>query len=133
MGSFVRETKIKNYTPAPIVLENPVGRNIMSLAKALSLPTRDRKLLIAMWSDFSFLYKEKIKDDEVTLWSVALIYSFIKLNKTYTFSLTDYARYAQITEDNIFAKIDIIEDVLKIEEYDPRYINEEGLIILMMS
>lgn len=132
MGSFNRETKVKDYYPMPLVEDSPVILAASQLIKNFGFSYRAQKLLQRLWSDFC-ASGENISEAEIGTWAVALVYVFVNLNKTYKFSITEYGKKAHISEDEVLEKAKIIEMVLEIEPFDPRYIDEEGMLMLALS
>ena len=132
MGTFTHETRIKDYVPRAAAEDHPVLLAAWRLLGTVNFPYRDQKLLIQLWSDF-LAGGTFIPADGVITWAIALIYVFIKLNKTYKISPVKYGKRANISEEEILEKVSCIELTLGIEPFDPRYIDEDGMLMLAMS
>lgn len=131
--SFHKKTSIRDYKPAPLPKKNPVLAMVKALTVSLHFPNRDKNLLFNLWADFMATGKAPAPEDTDVTWGIALFATYVKLNHTYSFSVEDYATVAQLDSTEIYEKAARIEEALALEEFDPRYINEEGLLTMILS
>lgn len=134
LEAFRWTTDITAYEPAPPVRKNRVCEYISMLYQHLHLPYRDRKNLDRMWNDF---YSRSpiacMQDEDFLLWSVALLGAYMEANATLFFDMDHYIRSMQFDRKKIEEKITHIQNTLALEEFDPRYVNEEAMISMILT
>lgn len=106
------------------LLKNIMLKNYFSVA--------DVHLATQMWCDFQADGAEKSNYSEV-VWAAGIIYAFIKLNCAYTFFDGHIAKFCGVDLPEMQKAAAEICTALRIEEHDPRYSNEEGLLVMLMS
>lgn len=62
------------------------------------------------------------------------MYCFVKLNDVYTFTEKQVFAMCRAT-DHVKLKqmIDMLNKTLQLEAHDPRYVNEEGLLLMLLQ
>lgn len=132
LDSFNYTSDIKVYTPAKIDNEDRVCQLLSGLMSAYRFTKYDICLAQTMWSDFKKLTGKQIKVGE--LWAAAVIYNFIQANAVYNYDLDKVSEMCHnIPAASIKAAADEIKLSLAVEKHDPRYINEEGLLLMLLS
>lgn len=134
--AFPYRTKIKNYRAPEKYVPCHVMDELEDIAEMLEMPYRERMLLFNLWTDFlSATAKKEIKNirSEAFLWALAVLFIHIQINDENTISLDEFALKGEISREAIGIKVKEISDVLAIEEFDPRYVTEEGLIKMLIN
>lgn len=131
MDRFDYKTKVNSYKSQPI-LDDKVSNKLKKAMLSYSFSSLDVRLVQTLWSDYKHLTGEKATLPEV--WTAAALYTFTELNCVYTY---DIGKISEICE---FVPIDAIKrasqsmkEVLAIETHDPRYVNEEGLLLMALQ
>lgn len=96
----------------------------------------DVQLLRTMWSDFmkAFGFMLEEPEQDAGYWVAALIYNFVKLNEVYTFTDKQIARICHAEDEELLQQsIGAVKEALRLEPHDPRYVNEEGLLLMLMQ
>ena len=57
----------------------------------------------------------------------------VKLNAAYVFFDEHIAKFCGVTQEVMQQAAQTVVSALHIEEHDPRYSNEEGLLVMLMS
>ena len=135
MEGFNFSTQISDYQPAAL-LEDKTSAMLESLRGTGLFSAYDIQLMRTMWSDF-MLRGNALPDNtdaDFEHWTAAVMYCFVKLNDVYTFTekqvfamcrATDHAKLKQM--------IDMLNETLQLEAHDPRYVNEEGLLLMLLQ
>lgn len=135
MEGFNFSTQISDYQPAAL-LKDKTSAMLESLRGTGLFSAYDIQLMRTMWSDF-MLRGNALPDNtdaDFEHWTAAVMYCFVKLNDVYTFTekqvfamcrATDHAKLKQM--------IDMLNETLQLEAHDPRYVNEEGLLLMLLQ
>lgn len=92
----------------------------------------DTQLATQMWCDLEASGAD-LKAYSETEWMAGIIYAFIKLNGAYTFFDERIAKFCGTQIDIMQKAAAAVCEELRVEEHDPRYSNEEGLLAMLMS
>lgn len=132
LGNFNHETKHKNYLPAAIEENDMVALRIRQMMEPYHFSERDIRLTIQLWADFKAVTGREVRMPEV--WAAGAIFNFIKINGVYTYTDEKIAELCHnVPLDALRRTAKEIMTSLSVEEHDPRYINEEGLLIMALS
>ena len=131
LDGFSYETAVHDYTPAPIEKDN-VCQAMELMMRPYSFSAYDIKLAQTMWMDFLRLQPRRARLPDV--WAAGVVKNFIDANAVYNYDLQKISEICHnIPVGAINNAADRIKNVLKIEQHDPRYINEEGLLLMLLS
>lgn len=130
--NFNNYTEHTRYSPAPYrddtliagLLKNIMLKNYFSVA--------DVRLATQMYCDLQAAGIELGAYSE-TQWAAGIIYTFIRLNGAYTFFDEHIAGFCGVTPETMRKAAQKVQQVLNVEEHDPRYSNEDGLLVMLMS
>ena len=138
-SSFVKldgpsyETAVKDYLP---LTENKSEDEVIQCLKKMMISyhfsKRDIDLASRIWQDYLADEVKTFRKPEV--WAAGVIENFIQLNAVYNY--TD-AKIAEMCWNVPLTSLKIASEKIKnkllIEKHDPRYSNEEGLLLMMFS
>ena len=135
MEGFNFSTQISDYQPAAL-LEDKTSAMLESLRGTGLFSAYDIQLMRTMWSDF-MLRGNALPDNtdaDFEHWTAAVMYCFVKLNDVYTFTEKQVFAMCRAT-DHVKLKqmIDMLNKTLQLEAHDPRYVNEEGLLLMLLQ
>lgn len=131
LDCFSCETKVHQYEPAEIVQDKTCDL-IQTMMKPYSFSRYDIKLCQIMWADFLKYTNKKPRLPEI--WAAGIIRNFIDINGVYSYDLAKISEMCRnIPTSTINRTSNEIADVLSLEKGDPRYINEEGFLLLLLS
>lgn len=132
LNSFNYETAHKDYLPSEIDYNDKVVLRIRQMMEPYHFAERDIKLVIQLWADFKTKSAREIRMPEI--WAAGAIFDFIKANAVYNYN---DEKIAELCHD---VPVDVMRRMAKeiwmtlgIEKHDPRYINEEGLLLMALS
>lgn len=132
LDGFNYTSNITSYTPQPVDLNDRVCQLIKSMMRPYAFTAHDIYLARTLWSDFQALYQAQIKVPE--LWAAGVISNFITANGVYNYDQSTVSEMCHnIPETAVNKAAAQIRQTLKIELHDPRYINEEGLLLMLLS
>lgn len=132
LDSFNYSNDITEYQPAEIDTDDRVVNCIRQFMLPYSFTAYDIALAQTMWSDFKKICVKEFKLPE--LWAAAAVYNFINTNGVYNYDkqkISEMCRNIPITA--IEKSAAEIKNTLQLEKHDPRYINEEGLLLMLLS
>lgn len=133
MEGFNYETKVTDYKPQP-VLDDRVTKLIGQMMRPYAFSAYDIFLVRTMWSDFlqAFNMPDKLRVSE--MWAAGLIYAFIKLNNVYNYEIEQVSSMCYgVPKQTIERTAAAVWETLKLETHDPRYVNEEGLLLMLLQ
>ena len=133
MEGFNYETKVTDYKPQPI-LDDKVTKLIGQMMRPYAFSAYDIFLVRTMWSDFlqAFKVPEKLRVGEI--WAAGLIYAFIKLNNVYNYEIEQVSSMCYgVPKQTIERTAAAVWETLALETHDPRYVNEEGLLLMLLQ
>lgn len=132
LDSFNYSTKVTDYYPSDIDGNDRVVIYIEQFMKPYSFTAYDIFLTQTMWCDFKKLCLKDIKLPE--LWAAAAVYDFINTNGVYNYDIQKVSEMCRnIPISAIEKSAAEIKNTLQLEKHDPRYINEEGLLLMLLS
>lgn len=130
LDRFNFHSELREYQSHPL-LDDKVSRNLQKLMGMYLFSSHDILLAQTLWSDYKHLSGEKAALPEV--WTAAVLYAFIKVNPIYTYDINKISEICEfVPASAIEAAYEKIHQCLKIEKHDPRYINEEGLLMMAL-
>ena len=134
LEGFNYHTDVQNYT-AQRILEDSVSALIGKMMSPYAFSAYDIFLARTMWSDY--LAKTGKKSDDIhvaDMWAAAIIYNFIKLNDVYNYNMEQISAMCYgVPKSTIEHTAKSIRDELKLEQHDPRYVNEEGMLLMLLQ
>lgn len=86
----------------------------------------DTTLVTKMWNDFNQLYAVIVR--KPITWVLSLMYLFSTINRVQGLSAKALAEQFEVSANTIYKQRSIIANTLQIENFDPRYIDEEGFM-----
>ncbi len=135
MEGFNYTTDVVDYEPTPI-RKDRITSMLGSLTGSGVFSAYDVQLLHTMWSDFmkAFGFMLEEPEQDAGYWVAALIYNFVKLNEVYTFTDKQIARICHAEDEELLQQsIGAVKEALRLEPHDPRYVNEEGLLLMLLQ
>lgn len=131
---FDYDTNVKGYTPP--VIRGGRDRVVTCIEKMMTpqhFSCRDVVLCMRMWLDFLSI-QGSVGTETPEVWAGGIIANFIKLNRAYNYTDGSVAGmcWHMPVEDLKRASKEIAQ-VLSLEGYDPRYINEEGMLTMLLN
>ncbi len=134
LNDFEYVTGVSGYRPQP-VLADIVSSYIETMMAPYAFSRYDIKLAQTMWSDYVELSGKRLSRLRMPeIWAAGIIYSFVKCNGVYNYkasNISDMCRGVPVS--TIHRTANEIEKVNLLEKHDPRYINEEGLLLMLLS
>ena len=133
MDGFNYTTKVENYLPMPIDQEDRVVQCIKAMMKPYAFSAYDIMLTQRIWSDYKAHYNN-FSPRLADVWAAGAIKNFIDANNIYNYDLAKVAEMCRNIPSNVIGNCaNQIQSTLGVEEHDPRYINEEGLLLMLLS
>lgn len=130
LDCFNHETRVTTYEPQPI-LEDRVSLMIAEFMKPYAFSNYDIKLCQTMWSDFLAANPKKIRMPDI--WAAGAIRNFIDVNRVYNYDVHKISEMCHnVPTTAIYRTSNEMSNALILEQGDPRYINEEGLLLLLL-
>ena len=130
----VNSVKGKKYKPAAIRKEDPVYQFLLQFGKLLHMSWQDRKNLTQMWGDFYELRPVAcFSDEDFMVWTLAILDNYMKITKTFLLDVVPYAEKVHIDTNRITERAAVIQDVLQLEPFDPRYVSEDAFMNMVFS
>ncbi len=133
MDGFNYATAIEKYFPMPVDAEDKVAQYIAAMMRPYAFAAYDIYLTQTMWSDYRAHYNN-FSPRVPELWAAGAVKNFIDVNGVYNYDLPKIAEMCHnIPADAIKRTATQMKKTLELEEHDPRYINEEGLLLMLLS
>lgn len=133
MDGFNYTTNVKNYQPMPIDMEDRVVQRIKSLMTPYAFTAYDIMLTQRIWCDYKAHYNN-FEPRLADVWAAGAIKNFVEANNVYDYDLSKITEMCHnIPQDVVKNCAEQIQKTLAVEEHDPRYINEEGLLLMLLS
>lgn len=133
-SAFSYVTKVADYVPPKI----RGGRDrIVTCIEKMMVPQHfschDVVLAMKMWLDF--LEKQgDVETETPEVWAGGIILNFIELNKAYSYSAQSVANMCwHMPVEDLQRGSAVIKHTLQLEDYDPRYCNEEGVLTMLLN
>ena len=128
MDRFDFKTNVTEYLPQP-VLEDDVSQKLKKVMGSYFFSSLDVRLAQTLWSDFQHVSGEKVILPDV--WAAGVLQIFVELNAVYTYDLQKVSEICEfVPVDAIRRASESIKAALAIEKHDPRYVNEESLLMM---
>jgi hypothetical protein len=114
----------------------PIGYTAVTKLLAELMPefgfsSYDVKLAQQLWADYCSAVHPKVRDNEI--WAAAVLYVYSKMNGHHRVMATHLAGDLDKTSSGIYACGKKLKQVLELEEFDPRYLSEEGFIFMLLK
>lgn len=122
-----------NYKPQS-VCDDKVSLTIKEMLKPYSFSKYDLFLVRTMWADYLKASGKKIEDFRVCdIWAAGIIKAFVDLNHVYNYSDGQLAEICRNVPVEVMKNTaNAIKNQLSIQLHDPRYVNEEGMLLMML-
>jgi hypothetical protein len=141
-GANVQFDPAYTYKPSPIHSVYGEKACVEILGKMMHIPQRDQHLLLQIWADFYAAQvfktqplgpdtKSMVKDG--LIWCLAILEVLCSLNRPEPFNVNSIADILECPEDLVQKRAHIVQDLLQIKHYDPRYLTEEGMLYLAQT
>lgn len=91
----------------------------------------DIELACRMWRDFCQLGKVIVRKPEV--WAAAVMVAFSQINGFRTIPIEQLAIDLGISAGGIYTNRGKLFDILELQKFDPRYVNEEGFVLSLFD
>ncbi len=132
LEGFNYTTEVAGYHPSVPDAEDAVVRVIRRMMQPYAFTAADIMLAQTMWADFQKLSGRKVRLADV--WAAGVIRNFIMLNGVYKYDLPQISEICHNIPVNIIEKAAAkIKQALRLEKQDPRYINEQGLLLMLLT
>lgn len=134
MEGFNYETRISNYQAQPM-LEDSVSMMLWDMMHYYAFSAYDIFLAKTMWSDYLAASGKTEKNIRVAeIWAAGIVYNFIKLNDVYNYDIEQISAMCYgLDKSAIKRTAKMVESELALEKHDPRYVNEEGLLLMLLQ
>jgi hypothetical protein len=124
----------EKYIPAAIRKDDPVHQFLSQFGKLLHLSWQDRKNIAQMWGDFYALRPVAcFRDEDNMIWALAILDNYMNITKTFLLDVAPYAEKIHIDTKSIEERTSVIQEVLRLEPFDPRYISEDAFMNMVFS
>ena len=134
LDAFTYTTKVEGYLAQPIT-NDATSLMLWDMMHSYAFSAYDIFLAKTMWSDY--LVSTGMTEDDVQLpeiWAAGIIYNFVKLNDVYTYDLEQVSLMCYgLPKTAIQRAAEAVKSALKLEKHDPRYVNEEGLLLMLLQ
>ena len=115
-------------------IRTTVYRFLLQFGKLLHMSWQDRKNLTQMWGDFYELRPVAcFSDEDFMVWTLAILDNYMKITKTFLLDVVPYAEKVHIDTNRITERAAVIQDVLQLEPFDPRYVSEDAFMNMVFS
>lgn len=139
-GSFVRldnleiPSYMQGYVPAETNSDKETGilTIIQTCLQSYGFSLYDIACCQQVWLDFYQAYGKQIRAEES--WAAGVAKVYIELNHVYKYSLSEIADlFYGVSPSSVQRTAAEIKNVLHIENHDPRYLSEDGLVVMLFS
>ena len=133
MDGFDFETCHNNYQPARM-LEDAVSEEIWYSMRPYAFSAYDIELAQQLWSDYVAISKKDVAAiRRPEIWAAGVINCFVRANGVYNYKPEHISTMCNgVPMSTITRTTNEIENNLLLEPHDPRYINEEGLLMMLL-
>lgn len=133
MDGFDFETCHQDYQPAPL-LEDAVSEEIWYSMRPYAFSAFDIELAQQLWSDYvAATNKDVAAIRRPEIWAAGVINCFVRANGVYNYKPEHISTMCNgVPMSTITRTTNEIENNLLLEPHDPRYINEEGLLMMLL-
>ena len=107
-------------------------RDIEYFMSCYSFSRYDINLCKQLWCDFLAIMPKKVRISET--WAAGIIRNFVDMNGVYNYDVHKISEMCHnVPATAIYRTSNEISNALVLEQGDPRYINEEGLLLLLLE
>ena len=133
LDGFTEVTGHQGYHPAPI-LEDSVNEEIWYAMRPYAFSAFDIKLAQQLWSDYVATTGKNVASiRRPEIWAAGVINCFVQANGVYNYKPEHISTMCNgVPMSTITRTTNEIEEKLLLEPHDPRYINEEGLLLMLL-
>ncbi len=134
MEGFNYETKIEHYEAQP-VQKDAVSLMLWDMMRYYAFSAYDIFLAKTMWSDYLASSGKKAESIRISeIWAAGIIYNFIRLNDVYNYDIEQVSAMCYgLDKAAIKRTAKAIASELALEKHDPRYVNEEGMLLMLLQ
>lgn len=134
LEGFNYHTDVANYQAQPI-LDDTVSKLIGKMMSPYAFSAYDIFLARTMWSDYLAGAGKAAAEIRVAeMWAAAIIYNFIMLNDVYNYNMEQISAMCYgVPKGTIEHTANVMQNVLRLEQHDPRYVNEEGMLLMLLQ
>lgn len=134
LEGFNYETKIENYTAQPM-LADKTSLLVEKMMRPYAFSAYDIALVKTMWSDYLMAAGKTSAEIHVCeAWAAGVIFSFIMLNDVYNYDIEQISAMCYGVPKTAIERVTAeVWDKLDLQKHDPRYINEEGLLLMLLQ
>lgn len=134
LEGFNYETQVTDYTAQPVRLDS-TSKLIAQMMRSYAFSAYDVFLAQTLWSDYLFATGKSPKNIHVAeAWAGAVIFNFIKLNDVYNYNIDQVSAMCYgIPKLPLERTAEAVWNALALEKHDPRYVNEEGLLLMLLQ
>ena len=130
----LRPVKDVEYKPAAIKTDSTVHVFLLRFGKLLRISWQDRKNLAQMWADFYALRPVVcFSEEDFMTWTLVILENYMKITKIFLLDVAPYAERVHIDTKRIAERTSVIQDVLQLEPFDPRYMSEDAFMNMFFS
>lgn len=120
----------------PVIEENrlpnqEVIESLHELIAIFRLSLHDKKMLEKIWYDFSQLNMIVVRKPAV--WAGAVFYVYAELNNIESIIVKDIAERLNVSAASINKKRIELHNILQLQAFDARYLNEEGFLLSLFE
>lgn len=131
LDCFNYDNPVDEYKPQPR-LEDNVTKLIEQMLKPYSFSAYDIQLCQTMWSDFVAQTGKNVRMPDI--WAAGIIRNFIEINGVYNYDNHKISEICRNVPTSAISRTsNEIDAALQLENSDPRYVNEEGLLLMLLS
>lgn len=133
LDGFNDVTSHSHYQPAPL-LEDAVTEEIEFSMRPYAFSAYDIRLTKQLWSDYVLASKKNVAAiRRPEIWAAGAINSFVHANGVYNYQPQHISTMCNgVPVSTIIRTTDEIQHVNRVEPHDPRYLNEEGLLMMLL-
>ncbi len=91
----------------------------------------DIQLAKKLWHDFSQISRISVRKPEI--WAAAIIYTYSRINSLHGIPAEDLAEDFHVSAASIYNSRTKMYKLLQLNQYDPRYLSEEGFLFWLFS
>jgi hypothetical protein len=126
--------KDMDYNPAVLRKDDPVHQYLLHFGKLLHISWQDRNNLTQMWGDFYALRPVTcFSEEDFMIWTLAILENYMDITKIWLLDLVPYAEKVHIDTKHVAERSGIIQDVLRLKPFDPRYMSEDAFMNMVFS
>lgn len=133
LDGFNVETSHAHYQPAPM-LEDAVTEEIEYSMRPYAFSAYDIRLTKQLWSDYVAASNKNVAAiRRPEIWAAGAINCFVQANGVYNYKPEHISTMCNgVPVSTINRTTDEIESWNGVEQHDPRYLNEEGLLMMLL-